>query len=56
MTLLVDRPDAERVTSNHADADVDNMVPDFVIRNHSTLQALKETCRAFTTPLMQEHA
>lgn len=40
ITLLVKRPDAEKVTSNHADKNVDDYSYDYTIYNNGTLAEL----------------
>ena len=45
LTIFVDRPDAERVTSNSADMDVENYAYNVRIENAGTLQHLNDSCR-----------
>lgn len=44
VTLLVDRPDAKRVTSNAADAGVENFAYDYVLQNYGTTEDLRTSC------------
>ncbi len=52
LTVLVDRPDAERVTSNAADGGIDSIPYDLVIRNHGTIDQLQKAAVLFSTLLL----
>ncbi|TCU34049.1 hypothetical protein [Rhizobium azibense] len=52
VTVLVDRPDAERVMSNAADRDVENYPYDYVINNKFDLAALKSTTQNFVQEII----
>jgi hypothetical protein len=53
-TLFVTSPREERVLSNAADADVENMPYDFTLRNDGTLDDLRVRCGALADFLMEE--
>lgn len=53
VTIFVDRPDAENVTSNSADAGVAGMVYDYTIRNDGTLFELAAACNELVKTLVQ---
>ena len=47
ITLLLKRPQAEQITTNHADRDVDLYDYDYIIHNNGTLADLDEMARSF---------
>lgn len=51
-TIFVDRDDAERVTSNASDMEVENYDYDVIIRNHGTLENLENLAEAFVMNTM----
>lgn len=53
-TLLVTNPRAERVTSNVADVDVENMTYELTLPNDGTLADLRERCIALADMLTEE--
>jgi hypothetical protein len=53
-TLFVTSPREERVLSNVADADVENLTYDLTIRNDGTLDDLRVKCGALADFLMEE--
>lgn len=53
-TLFVDRKDAERVSSNAADARVENMTYDLTIDNNSTLHDLAINCTELAHKIMED--
>lgn len=53
-TLFVSSPSEERVLSNVADADVENMTYDIRLRNDGTLDDLRVKCGALADFLMEE--
>lgn len=46
-TILVRRANAKKITSNHADRDVENYVYDYIIENNGTLEQLDDTAYQF---------
>lgn len=50
-TVRIDRPDAEKVSSNRADASVDSMTYDLTIKNHGSLDDLRAACLEFINRL-----
>lgn len=52
--LRVMSPREEKVTSNHADADVENMFYDLTIANNGTLDDLREKCADLADMLTEE--
>ena len=47
ITLFIDRPSVEPITSNHADRDVENYEYDLTITNDGTLDDLRNSARWF---------
>lgn len=50
-TILLDRPGVKAVTSNHADADIDDYTYDFYLHNNDDLQALECLAQGFITKM-----
>ena len=46
-TILVRNPNAKKVTSNHADRDVENYNYDYIIENDGTLEQLEKVAKLF---------
>lgn len=53
-TLFVDSPRAERITSNSADADVENLTYDLTVLNDGSLESLRVKSRVLADLLMEE--
>lgn len=46
-TILVRKPDAKKIESNHADRDVENYEYDYIIENDGTLEQLERVAKLF---------
>lgn len=46
-TILVRKPDAKKIESNHADRDVENYEYDYIIENDGTLEQLEMVAKLF---------
>ena len=46
-TILVRKPDAKKIESNHADRDVENYEYDYIIENDGTLEQLEKVAEYF---------
>lgn len=46
-TILVRKPDAKKIESNHADRDVENYKYDYIIENDGTLEQLERVAKLF---------
>lgn len=46
-TILVRKPDAKKIESNHADRDVENYEYDYIIENDGTLEQLERVAKIF---------
>ena len=46
-TILVRKPDAKKIESNHADRDVENYEYDYIIENDGTLEQLDKVAKIF---------
>jgi tRNA uridine 5-carbamoylmethylation protein Kti12 len=47
--VLVENNRVNKITSNHADNEVNKVVYDYIIKNNGTLEELKEECNKFIT-------
>ncbi len=52
VSVFVDNNNVERITSNHADANVRNYEYDYIIDNDGTLEQLEESAKTFVEDLM----
>ena len=46
-TILVRKPDAKKIESNHADRDVENYEYDYIIENDGTLEQIERVAKLF---------
>ena len=46
-TILIENPNAKKIESNHADANVSNYEYDYIIENNGTLEQLDDTVKSF---------
>lgn len=50
--ILVRKPDAKKIESNHADRDVENYEYDYIIENDSTLEQLERVAKLFVCDMI----
>lgn len=51
-TILVRKPDAKKIESNHADANVENYEYDYIIENNGTLEQLEKVAKLFVREII----
>lgn len=51
-TILIRNPNAEKITSNHADRDVENYDYDYIIENDGTLEQLNKVAKIFACDIV----
>ena len=51
-TILVRKPDAKKIESNHADRDVENYEYDYIIENDGTLEQLDKMAKFFVREII----
>lgn len=51
-TILVRKPDAKKIESNHADANVENYDYDYIIENDGTLEQLEKVAKHFVREII----
>ena len=51
-TILVRKPDAKKIESNHADRDVENYKYDYIIENDGTLEQLQNVAEFFVREII----
>lgn len=51
-TILVRKPDAKKIESNHADRDVENYKYDYIIENDGTLEQLENVAEFFVREII----
>lgn len=51
-TILIRNPNAKKITSNHADRDVESYEYDYIIENDGTLEQLETTAKFFVREIL----